>query len=151
MTTSHGRFRVILLGALLIAFAMTACDNCPYDDTIEPAQQAFLDSMEIINGLSRDDLYISTHVNNCPTSQIYVFSTKQNKVHRIPRNINALKSLQGLSLLSAGLTSLPEELLEMDHINSILLDGNSICNITTAMDSFLSERSLYWKVNQKCP
>ena len=150
MTTSHGRFRVILLGALLIAFAMTACDNCPYDDTIEPAQQAFLDSMEINNGLSRDDLYISTHVNNCPTSQIYVFDT-HGKLVRLPRNINALKSLRNFSIVSAGLTSLPEELLEMDHINSILLDGNSICNITTAMDSFLSERSLYWKVNQKCP
>ena len=143
----HGVALVAVLGFFL---PFNGCTDSCMDVDLEPAQQAFLDSMRIINNFHQPS-YVGTYVNDCPSSTIKVFSNNGKKLKRIPRNINALTSLQHIYLVSAGLNSLPDELMELSNIRSGLLDSNHLCNIKPEMEVFLTRLNKYWKERQICP
>ena len=144
----HG---VALTAALGLFMLFNGCTDPCVDVALEPAQQAFLDSMKIINNVSENDILADNYYNECQTPRIYVLDNNGKKLKRIPRNINALTSLQHIYLVSAGLNSLPDELMELSNIRSGLLDSNHLCNIKPEMEVFLTRLNKYWKERQICP
>lgn len=139
---------VLVLGMSLY---LNACSNYCEKVPLESSQQAFVDSMLVINNLMQSDLFIETYYDECPTSRIYELHNNRKKLVRLPNNIKNLTTLRGLSLPSAGLDSLPIEILSLKNLRSVLLDDNHLCNVSPAMDTFLTQRSANWEQNQVCP
>lgn len=150
MNPVQGCRRTALVAALGAILALNACSDVCGEVALEPSQQAFVDSMMLINGLSRSDLYIGTFYDECPTSKIYSFGTNNHSLIRIPRNVSNLTYVRSWNVDGAGLDSLPVEFIKLTKIATIGLDSNHLCSVSPAMDSFLTQRNKIWKKQQLC-